>query len=284
MVKKIGIGTILIAAGVALGLYSLNPQHEGASGMFMGTEDIQIRQTVDVGAHSMLKLELTSTDVELLPSSGSEIEFELHGKGSSRYVKQVKLEVEPKGSTLYATVERPSGTSFGSSLELTLTARIPEKQWESIIVRTESGDMMLSELQAQAIELQTSSGDIEVEQFVAEKLSFRTNSGDVAIEGAEASRVKGETSSGNVELELEQLTQDVELNTMSGNVSVMVEAEPASLSLDFEGSSGEGEVDWPSMSHFERSENGNQLRGTVGDGAAKLKVRTKSGDFRFGRS
>lgn len=196
-------------------------------------------------------------------------------------------------------------TPKGADLEIYL----PEKEYNSIRNNTVSADIIADNVKANAITLNTVSGDIILSGSFG-SANLDTTSGDIKADGCEASgkinvnttsgtiegvnmkadAVKMNSTSGDViltgeinEIEANSVSGDVKVNTstnlrsfesdsVSGNVELTV-PQGNGFTLDFDKVSGDFSADFPIT-----TQNGTY---TYGDGAARFKVDTVSGDFKI---
>ncbi|UNK16096.1 DUF4097 domain-containing protein [Paenibacillus sp. N3/727] len=286
-------------------------------GFSFDTKEINGEQTFDANDFRHLNLRTGSSDIHFVQGNADQIKVRLHGKVSPQIAEQVKLKAEPNGDTLVLGVDVPQGIDLGVRvMNIDLTVELPEKQWASagiesgsgdieiaqmqgdsviikassgdvkvqqvradeITVHTGSGDIKAEEIDAESIALESGSGDISAERYKASMLNFQSGSGDVELKDGE-SGIQGKTGSGNIRLDADQLIHDAELRSSSGRVTVDLVKEPSSLKVDFEGSSGKGDMQWDGMRYETNDKDKNQLKGTFGSGGVVLKVRTSSGDF-----
>jgi lia operon protein LiaG len=145
---------------------------------------------------------------------------------------------------------------------------------------TGSGDIEVTSWESGDLEAETGSGDIVAKSIAAPRLRAQTGSGDVLLSKVQASDVGIETGSGEVTLELQSIVQVLDVETGSGDVSIV--APPAtSARLEIETGSGEIESDFP----LEVTRSGrHHLVGTIGDGKARVSVATGSGGVRLMRA
>jgi len=280
MKSRVLLGILLIAAGIAGIFLAMNHSRISFGNFFnLSSSNVNIVKTVDASDIRDIKISAGSSDISVVRGSSDQIEARLKGTISSNRAGDVKLDVDTKGDSLI--LEASSGTGIGISYsELVLTVELPEKVWDSVSVETGSGNINAEQIDSGKIELNAGSGDVELVRYSADKLTFDIGSGNVElIDGQSA--LKGETSSGNITVKTGELTQDTILEAGSGNVIVQVDREPESLEVDFEGGSGEGNVDWKGMKAVTIDDNGSTLKGTFGSGDALLKVRTGSGNFKL---
>ncbi|MCP8969546.1 DUF4097 family beta strand repeat-containing protein [Ectobacillus ponti] len=216
------------------------------------------------------------TDVTIVPSKDGQIAVHFYGTGNEAGVKSVHFGVEQKGNELVVAVKTDDFT-FLKNLQTNLEIALPKKQYERLLLRTSSGDIEVSGAQAKNLDIQTSSGDMRITDTAAEKTSLQASSGDISSVGLQG-QLHANTSSGDVKLQAADIVQQVGIETSSGDVTIELEKEPASLALEFESSSGDGRTDMK----LEGEEKGkHSLRGKTGTGEYKLQVETSSGDFQL---
>ncbi|EGG32114.1 DUF4097 family beta strand repeat-containing protein [Paenibacillus sp. HGF5] len=288
-------------------------------GFSFDTKKINEEQTLDANDYRDLTVKTGSINIHVVPGATDQITARLNGKVSSKYADQVKLQVEPNGDSLTLGVEEDHGINLGISImDLQLTVELPEKQWAAaqiesgsgeievenmlgdtvtvkagsgnvnvqqvnageLTVHTGSGNIEVEEVEAKSVALQSGSGEISADGYHAEQLSFQNGSGNVELSDGEAA-LQGKTGSGNIRVDADRLIHNADLRAGSGNVSIDLDEEPSSLEVDFQGSSGEGKIEWDGMRYEVKDEDKGRLKGTLGSGEVLLKVRTGSGNFRL---
>ncbi len=142
---------------------------------------------------------------------------------------------------------------------------------------TGSGAITAARLRGGDVELDTGSGQIRVEDAAARSLLVDTGSGAVRLASIRAAVVEVDTGSGGVEVEVSSELEELLVDTGSGAVRVTVPPD-FGAELEIETGSGRIEVDLPvRVRRLERTE----LSGTVGDGGARVRVDTGSGNVRL---
>jgi hypothetical protein len=145
---------------------------------------------------------------------------------------------------------------------------------------TGSGEIEVTSWGGGNVEAETGSGDVSVTDIESPRLRAQTGSGDVLLSKVRAPDVGIQTGSGNVTLELQSLVQLLDVETGSGDVSIV--APPStSARLDIETGSGDIESDFPlAVTRSGR----HHLSGTIGDGKGRVSVGTGSGEVRLLRA
>ncbi|MGH7859761.1 MAG: DUF4097 family beta strand repeat-containing protein [Candidatus Binatia bacterium] len=144
-------------------------------------------------------------------------------------------------------------------------------------VKSVSGDVTLSQLQTN-VDVKTVSGDVEAKDIAAE-LKLKSVSGDCAVVDGACRFVDATTVSGDVVLDLDlDPAGSYDINTVSGDVSLRTASEP-SLAVDLKTVSGAYVSDFGSAQSEGRGRR--NVHHVIGDGGARLWVKTVSGDLRL---
>ncbi len=128
--------------------------------------------------------------------------------------------------------------------------------------------------------LSTGSGEIEVSTWSGGDIEAETGSGDVRLSKVRATDVGVQTGSGNVTLELQSVVQSLDVETGSGDVSIVA---PPSTSAKLEIATGSGDIESDFPLAVTRSGR-HHLTGTIGDGKGRVSVGTGSGGVRLLRA
>jgi len=280
--------------------------------------EINEQQTIDISDIRNLEISSGSLDVRLVPGTGSEAVVRLEGWASKNYVKNLKLEHSKKDGTLHLSLKSDRGIQFGFGFRgVDMVVELPEKTWSQLDVDLDSGDLIIEQLRAETAKLHTDSGDVEASDFrvdsnltininsgdmklrsvSANKMDLTTQSGDITVNGYEADRIdfkvssgdvvfeegtaelSGKTSSGDINMNVENITRHTDLRTGSGDVVIMLDRNPNSLSVQFKASSGDGVIHKDDFTYETGSNGDPSIKGKFGSGDIKLNVQTGSGDF-----
>jgi DUF4097 and DUF4098 domain-containing protein YvlB len=169
--------------------------------------------------------------------------------GDENSVRDLRIEMD--GGTLIA--EQPQ---YGLSLNITeshwmqVCVRVP-KRWDKQIhvntinglmnarglngsrieLDTLSGDIHASRISAREIAVKTVSGDIRAEDLTAESLTARSVNGTVALENVSAKSYKCTTVSGKQKIRQKTGFAQMELRSVSGNVTLVTPEERVNVSM-----------------------------------------------------
>ena len=141
---------------------------------------------------------------------------------------------------------------------------------------TGSGDVELSSRNGD-VSAETGSGAVTGSGIESTRLAAETGSGEIRLSGIRAPDLALHTGSGDVTLELGSAVQVLNVETGSGDVSIVA---PSGLGaqLEIETGSGDIESDFPlSVTRSGR----HHLIGTIGDGKGRVSIETGSGGVRL---
>jgi hypothetical protein len=145
---------------------------------------------------------------------------------------------------------------------------------------TGSGEIEVTTWGDGDIEAETGSGNVTATDLASPRLRAVTGSGDVQLSRVRAPDIGVQTGSGNVTLELQSVVQVLDVETGSGDVSI-VAPPTTSARLEIETGSGDIESDFPlSVTRSGR----HHLTATIGDGKGRVSVDTGSGGVRLLRA
>ena len=247
---------------------------------------VVVEETADNGAVSLsaedireIDLSWISGSVEITTASGNEIDFFEDYSGAS----DKRLRYDITDGVLRIRYCEDSG-AWGVNLpskHLTLT--LPEKHYARLQVDLTSadlavsgvttklfklvglsGDAKLDGLQAETLMAETTSGKLTLTACQAQTLQLDSVSGAVSAEGVFSEITVGSTS-GTVKLRAAELPQHIDVNTVSGDVTIAA-PENAAFGYSFSSVSGDTHVDLP---------------GASCDKDASVRVNTVSGSLRL---
>ena len=132
-----------------------------------------------------------------------------------------------------------------------------------------SGDIVAEDLEAERLEVETVSGEIELRRVASERVELSTVSGDLDFEGPLAPNGRYDLQSHSGDLVLRLSSDDVGFELTAETFSGSIETD---VPLTLRGGTG-------ARDDRGRGRRGQSMRGTYGDGSARIEVRTFSGDL-----
>jgi lia operon protein LiaG len=226
-----------------------------------------------------LVLNTATADIAFTYSNLSEVTVRLVGEINEKARNQLKLDTQMTGSTLRISVEEPEffGFSFGPQMHLQLQVTVPSKQYERIAIYTSTGDIHTSQVESSGCDIETATGDVSVEGFKGKQITVSSSTGDLKLREIQGNAAL-DSETGSVEmLEWTELTQDVTIETSTGDISIRARKTPPAAQLDLTSSTGEVTVDWTDLQYREKEEH--RILATLGSGGPRVIARSSTGDI-----
>ncbi len=214
-------------------------------------------------------------DVSVRKSSNGKINFNYVNNGNERQRQMYEFYSYKEGNTVYAGIRRVGKAVFFFNFKLYSTiinVEIPDDM-NNVNIKTASGSIELSGVNADRIQAATASGDIEADNTEAKFLSLKSASGDIKARNITSDVIDANSLSGDVdtvnikasECKVRSTSGDVDINDFSIN-----NADVSSISGDIKISRVSGE--------------GLRVSSTSGDISAEMNVKkcylnSKSGDI-----
>lgn len=256
----------------------------------------KIEKTYTLNRDGKVYLEAKSGDIVVNSWDKNEIKIIAH--------KKAMIDMHHTDDNIRMIIKRPKSFYFEllipdkAHLRVeTVSGRVKvHKMGGSLDIRTVSGDIEVLTAK-NGVRCKTVSGDIHLEEIVG-NADLKTTSGKISVEGIKGS-VKAETVSGNIKLEAFSHAEEVEMESISGNIRLRGELSPGGI-YEINSHSGNVEMSIPSDSNFElRVEtfsgdmqcdfdlkisgktDRKKLQGVVGKGGASLILSSFSGNIRI---
>lgn len=100
-----------------------------------------------------------------------------------------------------------------------------------IVLDTVSGDVHAVRVNAKELSLKSISGDVRSDRLTAETVTVRTVSGNITLDEADARAYKCTTVSGEIKLKLKTEFMQMDLRSVSGDVTVLSPVKRVSVSM-----------------------------------------------------
>ncbi|API92739.1 hypothetical protein J32TS6_19440 [Virgibacillus pantothenticus] len=233
----------------------------------LARQEVAVTKEVSADEVTNLEFELVNEEVTIVPTEKSDISIELKGR-SNRPDKEF-LEIEQQDGTLIVRKkpEKFRIQFFNRGDSLTLTVRLPQKEFASMQIDSKNGAIYGEQFSVKTLHASAANGKIVLEQVKTDTTEVSTRNGGVELSHVEG-RLIGKTSNGSMALLTDKLNQSMELNTKNGSIDINVKEEPTNVTYDLRTDNGGIEVfgndDWDTV---------------VGDGTHIIKAVTANGSI-----
>jgi hypothetical protein len=214
-------------------------------------------------------------DVRVIVPKGKAVVLR-HGMGETT-IDNVdgRLDIEVAASRVRATHVRGSMTLDTGSGGVEVTDMTGD-----LVLDCGSGGAVLDGVRGGKLDLDIGSGSLRGRAIDVRELAADVGSGGIRLSGVKTPRLHLEAGSGGSDVELLGPVEDVQVEAGSGGVTLRL---PGSLGATVDIETGSGGIDTDFEVKVQRMER-HALRGTVGDGRARVKIEAGSGTVRLLKS
>ncbi|WP_144461676.1 DUF4097 family beta strand repeat-containing protein [Siminovitchia fortis] len=280
VLKKISvIALALLIVGIAGSVLTFKSK--------MTTADVSEAKTIHDSHFTKIDVKTTNSRIEIIPTKDSTVTAELSGKRGKG--KKFKFDADVKGDTLYVKLkERQMLFTFDITPPLALKVYIPEKEYDSIRLKsdngristekirakefaadTDNGRVKLKDIQGSNVTAVSNNGRIEAKSVKASSFTARSDNGKIILEDVEG-KISGITNNGHISFVTDNLDRSIELETDNGGIEIQAAKEPKNASFDVRVDNGKVDI-------F-----GQTFRGdaSIGKGENKIKLITNNGSVK----
>lgn len=264
------------------------------------SDEIKISKTFKVKPGYKLIVESDIADVSILSHQSDEVDVNFYASGSSKYLKDLKVDFEEGEGTLTIRVKRKREFKFFNFLSEwgveKAELKILSPQNINAEVKTAGGDAHCEGLKGE-ISISCAGGDVRLKNHTGSarlssaggdiiasdingELEAKSAGGDIIVRKLFGSIV-AKSSGGDVKVELINAMGESEISTAGGDVTVSASSN-LNAYVELKATGGDIQIDFPikleSKTHYE-------LNGWIGNGktGAKIKISTSGGDIEFKR-
>lgn len=221
-------------------------------------------------------------EVNIKESKNDEIDVHLHGSIAKKLKDQIGFSVEENGSTVEVNVSQRENTFFlqipfinaDFNSNRVLDVSVPKELLNKLDVKTDVGEIAINGIDVEELKAHSDVGEIYVNGFTGIG-DFQSNVGEVELENI-SGKIKAQTDTGEIDLKVAEMTDDIELSSDVGEVTVSFAKEPNNIGFDL--SSDIGEVSIKGFKGYDNNSSGSIVT-QIGNGGPMLKVSTDIGEI-----
>lgn len=158
--------------------------------------------------------------------------------------EETDIEIEDKFKMHYKLDNQILDIKFaGSNAKLNYSYKIKDlyvflpSQMNKIQINNVSSDININNVQIKDLEIDNVSGDIQVEKSKINEIGITNVSGEIIILDNEINSIEIETTSGNIGLSFAKMPHELDLSSISANITIYIESID-SISVEFSTISG----------------------------------------------
>ena len=246
--------------------------------------DQQVEVTNEI---KQIEIDVSGVDTTIIPENRNNVDAEYNGKGKV-HIKEVgdSIEVEfesknwfnflswfnKKDVTIYIPEDFDRDLSINSGSGSVNFSGKSNMELKNLSLELSSGTIHLSHIAAENFESEGSSGNMTIDSLSSKTGTFKMSSGNMEINNY-SGKLKATVSSGRLSLQMEQLTDNIEINVNSGFANLDL---PDNADFSLTGKIGSGSIttNYPLT---DATEDKHKMTGVHGSGKYDLKLDVNSG-------
>ncbi|KXH81752.1 DUF4097 family beta strand repeat-containing protein [Sporosarcina sp. HYO08] len=180
---------------------------------------------------SNIDLKTSNASVEIVPTKKDKAIVSHTGK--KKLGRKYRFQVKEKGDTLVVVFKEKGWSFFNldfSRKSLRLTVQVPEKQYASIKVLTDNGQIEIGNMKSDQLMLRTDNGRIQLTEMDVQRTDARTDNGQIALTNV-SGEIKAKTDNGKIQLTADLLNQPIQLKTDNGRIEIRTKKEPKNVKI-----------------------------------------------------
>lgn len=221
----------------------------GVVGMLLTGKDFWSREKVKETLYfskdrfEHIVLEGDMGNVQVLSSEGDEIEVSWKGKHLNTKRDNLVV-IEENDTELKINFDgdrffNVSFFSFGFLNNLDITVHLPEKEYRSLVVKSDVGNVHIKGITANHLTAVTDVANLTVEEVTTQSASLETDVGKMTLNNM-AGKLHAESDVGNIVMTSDDITDDLTLLSDVGNIELALTEIPDNVT--FNGDSSIGKV------------------------------------------
>lgn len=187
---------------------------------------------------SVIDIQTDNATVIILPSNDSTTTVEYSGekRKNSKYI--LHADVKDEKLTVQLKNKRKFFISFDFTFErMVLTVKVPEKQYDRILVDSDNGRINVENMNAKDISFATDNGTVELKNIEADAIDVKSDNGKIILNQV-TGKINGRTDNGSISLVTNNLDRVINLTTDNGRIDIETDQEPENATIDVKTDNG----------------------------------------------
>ncbi|WEG13230.1 DUF4097 family beta strand repeat-containing protein [Pullulanibacillus sp. KACC 23026] len=226
----------------------------GSLASFHSTDPVPVsdKKVISNNTISNVMIDTDNARVNIYPSKDKNIKVTLEGKVSANIKRLLTTNV--KGKTLRVTYNEKQlswfNFDFTALRPLTLAIYLPEKQYESVGVKSDNGYVTAESLNTTHAEIHTDNGRVFIRDSHTQTMTAESNNGLMNLTNIKAQSVQlktdngrlnldhvdgkleGESHNGSISLITKDLDRTIDFTTDNGRITIKTEKDPTNVQFN----------------------------------------------------
>lgn len=179
-----------------------------------------------------LDVHINNASLEIIPTNGSITKVELRGKKSA--YEDEKLFAQVQGKTLVVRLldHQRKFYSFDFLYKpLSLKLFVPKKQYETLQVSCDNGEIVAGQFNTKTINARTNNGKIQLTNIPSTSVNVDSDNGEIILKNVDGS-LTGGTNNGHISLETKTIDRPIQFHSDNGSIDIKTEKDPVNVRFD----------------------------------------------------
>ncbi|MCD7034259.1 DUF4097 domain-containing protein [Metabacillus sp. GX 13764] len=220
-----------------------------------------------------ISVQAENAKIEILPTTGPDIQISLKGKVKSKVKNPLGTTVEGHQLTIKENTNTDPffNLSFDFYEPKSIKVLLPKKDYQSFSIENDNGNVSLKDASISSIHARTNNGQISLSALSAKETDAEADNGEIIFNHV-TGKIKAITNNGKLSLKTEELNQPVQLESDNGAILITTEKEPDNVTFDTS-------VDNGKVNIFNKYQ-GNAV---IGNGKTLIKLKTNNGEIKVSK-
>jgi DUF4097 and DUF4098 domain-containing protein YvlB len=220
-----------------------------------------------------INIHTDNVDTEIIPTNDSETRIKVYGRETPDIKLIFSADVEE--NTLSIKLKEKQEKMFNFDffpLSFKLKVYVPEKQYETLQVHNDNGQVKIGKLTVKNMIASTNNGQLQFNHVNATNIDVQSDNGAIHFLGDITGKMVGRTNNGKISLITPNIDYPIQLESDNGGIMIQTEKEPTNVTYEVQ-------VDNGSINIFDKYKGST----VVGNGDHKIKLTTNNGEITIKR-
>jgi DUF4097 and DUF4098 domain-containing protein YvlB len=220
-----------------------------------------------------INIHTDNVETEIIPTNDSKTRIKVYGRETPDIKLTFSADVE--GKTLSIKLKEKQEKMFNFDffpLSFKLKVYVPEKQYESLQIHNDNGQVKVDKLTVENMIASTNNGQLKFNHVKSANVDVHSDNGAIYFLGDITGKMIGRTNNGKILLQTPNIDYPIQLDSDNGGITIQTDKEPKNATYEVQ-------VDNGDINIFDKYKGST----VVGNGDHKIKLTTNNGEITIKR-
>ncbi|WML42857.1 DUF4097 family beta strand repeat-containing protein [Neobacillus sp. PS3-40] len=180
-----------------------------------------------------ININTDNTGIEIIPTKGTTTKVRVYGRKTPDIKQTFSANLEEKALSIQLKEHQVKLFNFDFfPVSFLLKVYVPEKQYESLQINNDNGQVKIGRLNVKNLKAKTNNGEMEFNHINAINVDFRTDNGAIRYLGQITGKVTGKTDNGKISFVTPNIDYPIQLRSDNGSITIHTDNEPTNVTYD----------------------------------------------------